>query len=95
VPQLSSGWQHNNATKTRLAGCTDEQSMYFLMSMIQPHSALNICSFFTTSAWVLLIDNREKIDCSLAQPTALFWLSSFVGSHHLAVGPQTGEKDQF
>jgi hypothetical protein len=33
VPQLSSGWQHNYSTKTRQAGCTNEQSMYSLMSM--------------------------------------------------------------
>jgi hypothetical protein len=26
---------------------------------------------------------------------ALFWLSSYVTSHHLAVAPQSGAKDQF
>jgi len=25
----------------------------------------------------------------------MFWLSSYVASHHLAVVPQSGEKDQF
>ncbi len=35
VPQLSSGWQHNYLTKTRQVGHTNEQSMYFLMSMEQ------------------------------------------------------------
>jgi hypothetical protein len=25
----------------------------------------------------------------------LFWLSSYVASHHLAVVPQSGAKDQF
>jgi hypothetical protein len=25
----------------------------------------------------------------------LFWLSSYIGSHHLAVVPQSGAKDQF
>jgi hypothetical protein len=34
VPQLSSGRQHNYTTKTRQAGCADEQSMYYLMSMV-------------------------------------------------------------
>jgi hypothetical protein len=29
APQLSSGWQHNYSTKTRLAGRANEQSMYF------------------------------------------------------------------
>jgi hypothetical protein len=28
VPQLSSGWQHNYSTKTRLVGHANEQSMY-------------------------------------------------------------------
>ncbi len=27
--------------------------------------------------------------------TALFWLRSYVASHHLAVFPQSGAKDQF
>jgi hypothetical protein len=31
VPQLCSGWQHNYSTKTRQAGCTNEQPMYSLM----------------------------------------------------------------
>ncbi len=35
TPQQSSGWQHNYSTKTRQAGCTDEQSMYSLMSVIR------------------------------------------------------------
>jgi len=35
APQLSSGWQHNYSTKTRLAGRANEQSMYSLMSMAQ------------------------------------------------------------
>jgi hypothetical protein len=34
VPKLSRGWRHNYSTKTRPAGCTDEQSMYSLMSML-------------------------------------------------------------
>jgi hypothetical protein len=25
----------------------------------------------------------------------MFWLSSYVAGHHLAVAPQSGEKDQF
>jgi hypothetical protein len=32
--QLSSGWQHKYSTKTRQAGCANEQSMYSLMSMV-------------------------------------------------------------
>jgi hypothetical protein len=32
--QLSSGWQHNYSTKTRLAGRANKQSMYSLMSML-------------------------------------------------------------
>jgi hypothetical protein len=36
VPELSSGWQHNYSTKTRQAGCADEQFMYYLMSMACP-----------------------------------------------------------
>jgi hypothetical protein len=42
-----------------------------------------------------LIDIREYIGSSLVQPAALFWLSSYVTSHHLAVVPQSGAKDQF
>ncbi len=34
APQLSGGWRHNYSTKTRPAGCTNEQSMYSLMSML-------------------------------------------------------------
>jgi hypothetical protein len=34
VPQLSGGCQHNCSTKTRQAGCADEQSIYSLMSMV-------------------------------------------------------------
>jgi hypothetical protein len=34
VPQLSGGWQHNYSTKTREAGCANEQSMYSVMSII-------------------------------------------------------------
>jgi hypothetical protein len=34
VPQLSSGWQHNNSTKTRQVGWANEQSMYSLMSIV-------------------------------------------------------------
>jgi hypothetical protein len=34
VPKLRRGWWHNYSTRTRLAGCTDEQSMYSLMSML-------------------------------------------------------------
>jgi len=33
VPQLSSGQQQNDSTKTRPAGQANEQSMYSLMSM--------------------------------------------------------------
>jgi hypothetical protein len=33
TPQLSGGWQHNYATKTRQAGFANEQSIYSLMSM--------------------------------------------------------------
>jgi hypothetical protein len=31
--QQRSGWQINYSTKTRLAVCDNEQSMYYLMSM--------------------------------------------------------------
>jgi hypothetical protein len=33
APQLSGGWRHNYSTKTRQAGCANEQSMYSLISM--------------------------------------------------------------
>jgi hypothetical protein len=36
APQLSSCWRHNFSTKTRQAGQANEQSMYSLMSMINP-----------------------------------------------------------
>jgi len=39
APQLSGGWQHDYSNKTRLAGHTNKQSMYYLMSMI---NALNL-----------------------------------------------------
>jgi hypothetical protein len=35
APQLSGGWQHNNSTKTRQAGCANEQSIYYEMSMFK------------------------------------------------------------
>jgi hypothetical protein len=35
VPQLSSGWRHNFSTKTRQAGCANEQSVYSPMPMEQ------------------------------------------------------------
>ncbi len=44
---------------------------------------------------LLTIYIRNYIDCSLAQLAALFWLRSVVASHHLAVVPQSGAKDQF
>jgi len=34
VPQLSNGWQHNYATKTKPAAHANEQSMYSLVSKI-------------------------------------------------------------
>ncbi len=37
APQLSSHWQHNYSTKTRLAGWANEQSMYSLMSIGVPY----------------------------------------------------------
>ncbi len=41
------------------------------------------------------IDVREYIDDEWRDMPALFWLSSYVASHHLAVSPQSGAKDQF
>ncbi len=44
------------------------------------------------------IDIREYIDCSLARPAclpALFWLSSYVADHCLAVVPQAGAEQIF
>ncbi len=35
------------------------------------------------------------MDCSLALPTWLFWLSSYVASHHSVVAPKSSAKDQF
>jgi len=51
VPQLSSGWQHNYSTKTRLADQANEQSMYFLMSMnlIQAVSMFMLVSMVKTN----------------------------------------------
>ncbi len=37
VALLSISWRHNYLTKMRLAGCTDKQSMYSLMSMVCLH----------------------------------------------------------
>ncbi len=50
-----------------------------------------ILTFVTLSP----IDIREYIVCSLARPPALFWLSSYVGSHCLAVVAQSGAKHIF
>jgi hypothetical protein len=41
APQLSSGWQHNYPTKTRQAGCTDEQSMYSFVYVSEEKSNNN------------------------------------------------------
>jgi hypothetical protein len=38
------------------------------------------------------IDIREYIDFSSRSLPALFWLSSYVTSHYLAVAPQSGAK---
>jgi hypothetical protein len=34
VPKLSGGWQHNYSTKTRQASHANEQSIYYVMSMV-------------------------------------------------------------
>jgi len=44
---------------------------------------------------IMTIDNWEYIDCSLARPACLFWLSDYVAYHCLAVAPQSSAKDQF
>jgi hypothetical protein len=33
-PQVSGRWQHNYSTKLKHAGPANEQSMYYLMSMV-------------------------------------------------------------
>ncbi len=35
APQLGGGQRYNYSTKTRQAGCANEQSMYSLMSMVK------------------------------------------------------------
>jgi hypothetical protein len=35
APQLGGGQRHNYSTKTRQAGCANEQSMYSLMCMVK------------------------------------------------------------
>ncbi len=42
MPQLSCGWWHNYATKTRQAGRASEQSMYYLMSMAPSLSLVDV-----------------------------------------------------
>jgi hypothetical protein len=42
-----------------------------------------------------LIDIREYIDCSLAQPACLVLVECYVASHCLAVAPQSGAKQIF
>jgi hypothetical protein len=44
APHLSSCWQHNYSTKTSPAGCTNEQSMYSLMSMNYIHGFENMAT---------------------------------------------------
>jgi hypothetical protein len=49
VQQPSSGWQHNDSTKTEQAGHDNEQSMYSLMSMgdtLGKHHLLKGSCFF-------------------------------------------------
>jgi hypothetical protein len=57
VLQLSSGRRHNYSTKTRLAGRANKQSMYSLMSMIQPFfccfSLLNTRSERSMTAYIV------------------------------------------
>ncbi len=53
--------------------------------MMELHSGYRLLSIYI----------RNYIDCSLAQPAALFWLSSVATSHRLVVVPQSGAKDQF
>jgi hypothetical protein len=47
VSQLSSGWQHNYSTKTRLADCTNEQSNVF--SYVYKVSTVTVTSIFGTN----------------------------------------------
>ncbi len=42
APQLSSGWWHNYSTKTRQVGWANEQSIYFLMSIVATHDAIEV-----------------------------------------------------
>ncbi len=45
---------------------------------------------------ISMIHRQQRIDRLLiGLPTCLVWLSGYVASHHLAVAPQSGEKDQF
>jgi hypothetical protein len=41
-----------------------------------------------------LAEGQNLLDCLCGLP-ALFCLSSYVSSHHLAVAPKSGAKDQF
>ncbi len=61
APQLSGGWQHYYSTQTRQAGHANEQSVYYLISMVsQPTSFPVCCSVYlsvciTVSGSVLLL----------------------------------------
>jgi hypothetical protein len=56
---------------------------------------MSYCSFKKVKKMTKNIDVREYIDCSLARPLALFWLSCYVVSRCLAVAPQSGAKQNF
>jgi hypothetical protein len=47
VPQQSSGWRHNNSTKTRQAGQANQQSMYSLVPMVDITSRVCCKQFYS------------------------------------------------
>jgi hypothetical protein len=58
-----------------------------LMSLLMSHSQL------MSAARPKTLENRWTVH--LHGPPALFWLSSYIASHHITVVPQSGTKDQF
>jgi hypothetical protein len=55
APQLGHGRQHNYLTKTRQAGCANEQSMYSLIMKKALLTSLNRIYYWWYFGWTLLI----------------------------------------
>jgi hypothetical protein len=65
VPQLTSGQRHNYSTKIRQAGQANEQSMYYLMSMVSTNTMK------VRTLWYTILKTRKKFP--VTKHSSLLW----------------------